>query len=129
MRTTLARYPALAAGIVIGPLVAAADLAGGGSIPSAVVSLAIALGYAIVVTVVGRRSDLASTLGGRPVDERWEHINLEACAYALGISAVIVLAAFLVTDATGGAWGPYALMGSVIALSYVGSLVLVRARH
>ena len=129
MRTMLARYPALAAGIVIGPLVAVADIAGGGSLLNAAVSLAIVLGYAIIVTVVGRRHETVSTLAGRPVDERWEHINLEACAYALGISGVVVLVAFLVTDATGGAWQPYALMASVIALSYVGSLVLVRARH
>ena len=129
MQTMLARYPALAVGIVVGPLVVVADLVGGGSLVSAAASLAIVLGYAIVVTVVGRRNETVSTLAGRPVDERWEHINLEACAYALGISGVVVLIAFLVTDATGGAWQPYALMGSVIALSYIGSLLLVRTRH
>ncbi len=92
-------------------------------------SLGIVLAYALAVTVVGRRSETLSVLAGRPIDERWEHINLEACAWALGLSATVVLIAFVVTDATGGDWLPYAFMGAVLALSYVGSLVILRFRH
>jgi len=128
MTTAIGRYPALAAGIVCGLVIAGADLAGGGSVGKAGLSLGIVLAYALAVTVLGRRSETMSALAGRPVDERWEHINLEACAWALGLSAVVVLIAFVVTDATGGEWLPYAFMGAVLALSYVGSLVVLRFR-
>jgi len=129
MTTIIARYPALLVGVVIGPLMAAASLAGGGSPAEAAAALVIVVGYGIVVTALGHRSETASALAGRPVDERWEHINLEACAYALGISGIVVLAAFLVAEITGGTWQPYAGVAAVMAVSYLGSLVLVRARH
>jgi hypothetical protein len=129
MMTIIFRYPALIVGVVIGPLMAAASLAGGGSPAEAAAALVIVLGYGIAVTSLGRRSETASALAGRPVDERWEHINLEACAYALGISAIVVLAAFLVAEITNGTWQPYAWVAAVMAVSYLGSLLLVRARH
>jgi hypothetical protein len=125
----IARYPALAVGIPIGVLMAIAGLIGGGTVAQAAVSLAIVTGYAVLVTVMGRRSETVSVLAGRPVDERWEHINLEACAYTMGVSGIVVLVAFIVTDASGGAWQPYAFMAAVIALSYLGSLLVLRARH
>jgi hypothetical protein len=129
MTTVVARYPVLASAIAIGIVVAIANLVGGGSSASAGASLAIVWAWGLGVTILGRRSETISVLAGRPVDERWEHINLEACAWALGISAVVVLAAFVVAEATGGAWQPYAFMASVIAASYLGSLVVVRIRH
>jgi hypothetical protein len=127
--TIIARYPALAVAIPIGLVLAAADLIGGGSVQRAAVSLSIVAVYAIAVTLLGRRSETLSTLSGRPVDERWEHINLEACTWSLAASAIVVLVGFAVTSATGGDSIPYALMGSVIALTYVGSLIVLRARH
>ncbi len=42
--TWLARHPALAAGFVIGPVMAAASLLGGGSVVGAVLALAICWG-------------------------------------------------------------------------------------
>ncbi len=125
----LRRAPVLVSGTVIAIAFGAAELAGGGSPLRAGVSVAIILGWSILVTVLGRRSETVSVLAGRPVDERWEHINLEACAYALAMSAIVVLAAFVVADATGGDWRPYGFMGVVIAVSYLGSLLVLRARH
>jgi hypothetical protein len=129
MTTALSRSPVLAGAIPIGVAVAIANLVGGGSIASAAVSLAIVWGWGLGVTVLGRRSETISVLAGRPVDERWEHINLEACAWALGVSSVVILAAFVVTEATSGGWQPYAFMASVMAVSYTGSLIVVRLRH
>jgi hypothetical protein len=125
----LSRAPVLAVGIVIAIVFGAAELAGGGSPVRAGVSVAIILAWSILVTVLGRRSETMSVFAGRPVDERWEHINLEACAYALAVSAVVVLGAFVVADATGGDWQPYALIAVVIAVSYLGSVLVLRARH
>jgi hypothetical protein len=129
MSTYIAKYPALVVGLVIGFVMAAAEIAGGGSPAQAALVLAIVAVYAVAVTILGRRSETASALAGRPVDERWEHINMEACVWAFGISAIVVLGAFIVVDATGGAWQPYAFVGVVMAISYLGSLLLVRARH
>jgi hypothetical protein len=127
--TRIARWPALAIGIPIGVVIAAARLAGGGTIIDALVVLAIAVGYAVLVTVIGSRNDTVSALAGRPVDERWEHIGLEASALAFGASAIAVLAIFALTQAGGGAWQPYALVAAVMGVSYAGSLVIVRLRH
>jgi hypothetical protein len=121
--------PVLAFGTLIAVAFGAAELAGGASPMRAGITVAIILGWSLLVTVLGPRSDTMSVLAGRPVDERWEHIGLEASAYALAVSAVVVLAAFAVTDASGGDWQPYASMAVVMAVSYLGSLLLLRVRH
>ena len=125
----LRRAPVLVSGTVIAAAFGIAELAGGGSVARAGVSVAIILGWSIAVTVLGRRNETISVLAGRPVDERWEHINVEASAYALAVSAIVVLAAFVVADASGGDWQPYALVAVVMAASYLGSLLVLRARH
>lgn len=127
--TLIARYPALATGLVIGLIMAAGAYAAGGGAGEAAVSFGIVAGYAVLVTIAGTRNETASALAGRPVDERWEHIGLEACAVALGVSSVAVLAGFLVAQVSGGDWKPYALIACVMGLSYLGSVVLLRARH
>lgn len=125
----LSRAPVLAFGVVIAIAFGASELAGGAPPLRAGVSVAIIIGWSILVTVLGRRSETMSVLAGRPVDERWEHIGLEASAYALGVSAVVVLGAFAVADASGGDWQPYANIAVVMAISYLGSLLVLRIRH
>lgn len=125
----VASYPTLVVGAVIALVIGAAELVGSGSPVRAVVSAAIVVAYALVITLLGRRHETVSVLAGRPVDERWEHINLEACAWALGVSGIVILGAFVIADATGGEWAPYAFMGAVIAVTYVGSLLILRLRH
>jgi uncharacterized membrane protein len=126
--TMLARHPALAAGIVIGPVMALASLLGGGSPIGAMVSLAIVLGYAVVVTLLGRRGDTFAILAGRPEDERAMHLNEVASTWAFGITAVVALGGVVVGQATGGPWGPFALIAVVMAIAYAGSLVVLRFR-
>jgi len=126
--TAVRRSPVLVVGIVIGLIIGAAELAGGGPIWRAAISTAIPIGYALLVTLLARHSETASVLAGRPVDERWELMNQEAAAWALGLSAIVILAAFILTDATHGDWMPYALMGAVMAAAYAGSLAVMRFR-
>jgi hypothetical protein len=126
--TAIRRSPVLFVGIVVGLVIGAAELAGGGPIWRAAVSTAIPIAYAVLVTLLSRRSEAAGVLAGRPVDERWELMNQEAAALALGLSAIVVLAAFIVADATGGDWLPYAFVGAVMAATYVGSLAVITLR-
>jgi hypothetical protein len=129
MTTSAARSPVMWVGVVIGVVVAGAALAGGRSPAEALLALAIVVGYAVVVTLLARRSETAAALAGRPTDERWEHIGLEAAALAFGISAIVVLAAFVVEEWTGGASRPFAMVAGAMGCAYLGSLVFVRARH
>jgi len=129
MASSIARSPVLVTGVLIGAGLGLARLAGGGSPTEALLAFAITAGYALVVTLLARRSETAGALAGRPVDERWEHINLEACAWALGVTAIAVVAAFAVAEATGGDWQPYALVAVTMGVAYFGSLVIVRVRH
>ena len=129
MASSIARSPVLVTGVLIGAGLGLARLAGGGSPTEALLAFAITAGYALVVTLLARRSETAGALAGRPVDERWEHINLEACAWALGVTAIAVVVAFAVAEATGGDWQPYALVAVTMGVAYFGSLVIVRVRH
>jgi hypothetical protein len=126
--TAIRRSPVLFVGIVVGLAIGAAELAGGGAVWQAAVSTAIPIAYAVLVTLLARRSEAAGVLAGRPVDERWELMNQEAAAWALGLSAIVIIAAFIVADATGGDWLPYAFVGAVMAASYVGSLAVITLR-
>ena len=128
MTTAIRRSPVLWVGVVVGLAIGAAELAGGGTAARAAISTAIPIGYAVVVTLLARRSETAGVLAGRPVDERWELMNQEAAAWALGLSAIVVIAAFIVADATGGDWLPYAFIGAVMAAAYVLSLAVIRLR-
>ena len=122
------RSPILFVGIVVGLIFGVAGLAGGAPPSRVLLSMAVPIAYASLVTLIGRRSETVSVLAGRPVDERWEHINLEASAWALGVTAIVILAAVVVADASHGDWTPYAFMGAVMAVTYAGSLTVIRLR-
>lgn len=127
--TIVRRNPVLVVGICIGVVMGGAEVIGGASAWQAVVTAVFPIGYAVLVTIAARRSETVSVLAGRPVDERWQHINVEATAWALGLTAIVVLAAFVAADAMGGDRAPYAFMGAVMAIAYLGSLLLLRLRH
>lgn len=129
MTTFVRRNPVLVVGITVGLIIGLAELARGAPPPRALISVAIPIAYASLVTLIGRRSETVSVLAGRPVDERWEHINLEATAWSLGVSAVVVLGAFVVADASGWDRSPYAFMGAIMAASYIAALAILRWRH
>ena len=125
---SIARSPVLAVGLVVGFAIGASEVAAGGSAFAIAAGAGFPIAYALLVTILGRHSETASVLAGRPVDERWQHFNLEASTWALGVSAIVVLAAFVVVQASGGDYLPYAFMGAVMAIAYIGSLVLIRLR-
>jgi hypothetical protein len=129
MTTRITTSPVVWVGVIVGGVMGAAQYAGGSSLGSAVLGAVIPIGYAVVVTLLGRRSAVSSALAGRPIDERWEHISLEATAWALGISATVVVGAVVVALASGGEWQPYAFIGAVMAAGYLVALIVVQQRH
>jgi hypothetical protein len=129
MTTSRGRSPVLAAGFVIGIALGVAELLGDAPLWSAILTAAFPIGYAIVVTVIAQRSDTASVLAGRPVDERAEHLDREASSWALGISAVVVLVSFAVAQVSHADATPYAFIAAVIGVAYLGSVLILRVRH
>jgi hypothetical protein len=125
---TIAASPVLIVSVLAALAIGAAEVAAGGSAVSVVSGFLIPIGYGMAVTVTARRSETASVLSGRPIDERWEHLNIVASTWAFGLSAVIVLAAFVGVRASRGDALPYAFVAGVMAMAYVSSLVLLRFR-
>src|SRR5512132_4242358 len=80
--------PVVVTGIVVGLIIGGADLVAGHQFWQAALGLATPVAYGIVATLVGIRSETVSVLAGRPVDERWQHINLVASTWAFGASAI-----------------------------------------
>ena len=128
MTTGMSRWVVPAVGFVLGLLFAAAELGRQASLVQAAVAFAIVAGYAIALRMLQSRSDMASLLSGMPRDERWASINLRALSLAAQLIAVVLVGAFLVTQFGGGDSTPYAWLGAVFALGYLGGLVWYRSR-
>jgi hypothetical protein len=126
--TTFSKWLVPAAGFVLGLLIAAAELGRSASPWQAAISFAIVAGYALALRALQSRSDVASLLSGLPRDERWESINLRALSLAAQVIAVALVGAFLVTQFGGGDATPYAWLGAVFAVAYLGGLVWYRSR-
>ncbi len=114
------------AGLVLGLLIAASLLASDAGPVQAAVAFLIVAGYAIVLRVLQSRSDVASLLSGLPRDERWVSINLRALSLAAEVIAIALVGAFLVTEFGGADATPYAWLGALFALAYIGAIVWYR---
>ncbi len=128
MTTNMSRWVVPAVGLVLGLLIAAAQMGRNASLGQAAVSFFIVAGYAIALRALQSRSDVASLLSGLPRDERWESINLRALSLSGQLIAVVLVGAFLVTQFSGGDSMPYAWVGAVFAFGYLGGLVWYRSR-
>jgi cobalamin synthase len=128
MTTSMSRWFVPAVGFVLGLLIAAAEMGRNASPGQAALAFAIVAGYAIALRMLQSRSDMASLLSGMPRDERWASINLRALSLAAQLIAVVLVGAFLVTQFGGGDSTPYAWLGAVFALGYLGGLMWYRSR-
>jgi len=128
MTTVVSRWIVPAVGLSFGLLFAAAELGRGASPARAAVTFAIAVGYVIALRVLQSRSDVASLLSGLPRDERWEWINLRALSLAAQLIALVLVVAFLATQFGGGDSTPYAWVGAVFGVAYLGGLLWYRGR-
>ena len=128
MTTRLSKWLVPAVGFVLGLLMAFALLGRHASLGQAAVAFVIVAGYAIALRALQSRSDMARLLSGLPRDERWESINLRALSLAAQLIAVVLVGAFLVTQFGGGDSTPYAWVGAVFAVTYLGGLAWYRNR-
>jgi hypothetical protein len=115
-------------GFVLGILIAASMLGSNASPAQAVLAFAIVAAYAIVLRLLQSRSDVASLLSGLPTDERWESINLRALSLAAQVLAVVLVGAFLVAQFGKADATPYAWLGAVFGVAYLGGIVWYRQR-
>lgn len=128
MTTAASKWFVPIVGFVLGILIAASMLGSNASPAQAALSFAIVAGYAIVLRLLQSRSDVASLLSGLPHDERWESINLRAFSLAAQVLAVVLVGAFLVTQFNKADATPYAWLGAVFAVAYLGGIVWYRQR-
>ena len=126
--TSLSRWFVPAVGLVLGLLIAAAELGRNASPLQAAVAFVIVAGYALALRALQSRSDMASLLSGLPRDERWTSINVRALSLAAQVMAIVLVGAFLVTQFSGGDADTYARLGAIFALAYLGGLIWYRAR-
>lgn len=127
--TQMLRSPVLLVGVSVGLAIGGAELVGSGEIWRALLSGGIPIAYAAVVTLVARRGDALSVLAGRPTDERAAHVSGEASTWAFGLTAFAVVGAMAWQIGARGDWAPYAAVAVVMAVAFLGSLLVLQARH
>ena len=125
-RTDKWLVPAVA--VVMGFVIAAAELSQHAS-PWLALSAVLIMGtYAVAIFFLRSRSETVSLLSGVSVDERWESINQRALAAAAQLTVLALVVAFVGVEATGGDAMPYAWMAAVFGLAYLGSILWFRWR-
>lgn len=128
MTTAMTKWIVPIFGVGLAVLIAAAELARHGSPAEALVAFVIVAGYAIALRILQSRSDVASLLSGMAADERWASINSRALGAAAQVVAVVLVIAFVVIQFGGGDATPYAAIGAVFGVSYLGALAWIRSR-
>lgn len=128
MTTNMSKWVVPAVGFILGLLIAASLLGRNGSTAQAVIAFAIVAGYTALLRVLQSRSEVASLLSGLPRDERWESINLRALSLAAQVIAIALVGAFLIAQFSGADALPYAWLGAVFAMAYLGGLAWYRIR-
>jgi hypothetical protein len=76
----------------------------------------------------GGRSDLLRVLRGQPPDERYATLNLRATAFA-GLATICAVLGLGFYEISQGRYDtPYAFIGAIAAVAYVGSLLVLGRR-
>ncbi len=99
----------------------------GGHPGSGLIGLGIMLAFSAAIALLGRRSEtVRGILDHR--DERLAGIDLRATAVTAVVMILAVLAGFTIEVARGHDGGPYALIGAVGGLAYLGAVAYFRVR-
>jgi hypothetical protein len=99
----------------------------GGHPGSGLIGLGIMVAFSAAIALLGRRSEtVRGILDHR--DERLAGIDLRATAVTAVVMILAVLAGFTIEVARGHDGGPYALIGAVGGLAYLGAVAYFRVR-
>lgn len=101
VRALVNRWLLLIVGVVLGATMAVLNLVQGLSPDRALVTFSIVAGWSLAITLLRSRSETASALAGKPVDERWQAINLQAAAAAAQIGVWVALFGLFIAGALG----------------------------
>jgi xanthine/uracil permease len=112
-------WTTLLVGLVVAAVIAVIEVRRYDSAFDGIVVMAIIGGYVLALTVLRSRS---------VVDERWQLIHQRALALTAQLIAVVLVAAFVITDATGGNAAPYSWPAAVVGATYLGGVLWYRWR-
>jgi uncharacterized membrane protein len=90
--------------------------------------LAITFGFAAVLVILSRFTDIGATLGDDVHEERNVHIHQRAALYTLNILALFLIGGVVYELARGGDGDPYAALAAVGGVTYVVCLLVLNWR-
>jgi len=128
MTNRVRRWSTAAIGVAIAIVIAVVEIRRYGSAFDGALDVAIIGGYVVALLVLRSRSETAGVLAGEILDERWQLINQRALALTGQLIAAVLVAAFIVADATGGNAGPYAWTAALVGATYLGGILWYRWR-
>lgn len=128
METTMnARWGMPVFGLAMGTLMFGAAALGGQPVPGLGMFAVMAV-YSGVLVAFGGRSETIGAIGGRPLDERFASLNLQATAIAGTVAIVVAIAGFLWQTARGQDASPFALVAAAAGVGYLASIVWLQRR-
>ena len=99
----------------------------GGDARNGLYSLAVTAVFGALI-LLGGRSETIRGLRGDGRDERFRQIDLAATAIAGIVLITVIIGAFLVEVARGQDGSPYAALGAVAGIAYLGAIAALRLR-
>jgi len=99
----------------------------GGDARNGLYSLAVMAVFGALI-LLGGRSETIRGLRGDGRDERFRQIDLAATAIAGSVLIIVIIGAFLVEVARGQDGSPYAALGAVAGVAYLGAIAALRLR-
>jgi uncharacterized membrane protein len=93
-----------------------------------VFGLALMVAVAVAMLLAGRKSETVKGLLDRQ-DERIRGIDNDASMFAGSVLIIAVIVGFVVEIARGQDGSPYAVLGAIAGLAYVGALIVLRLRR
>jgi hypothetical protein len=125
--TPAGRWTVLAFAVVMSGVLAAI-FAVHGDVAMTVASPVILIGYALAVTLLGRRSETAALLSDQAADERRTLIQLKAQAFSFNVLTAVLVGGFIVQIARGQQSGTFMWLGAIAGIVYIGSVACFARR-
>ncbi len=128
MTMLVRRWQVLVAGVVLGGLMAAAEVAAGLAADRSVTAFVIVVAYAAVIAAFQGRSETLATLAGNPVDERWRLINDRAAMLMALVGVAVSLGGYAVAEVAHRDSSGFAIVAAAMGLAYIGGVAWYRSR-